>query len=273
MGGEAPRVGRTAGRAFVRRVSRAWRILGTGLAFAWLGLACLLLSVVVFPVLWLLPGRPEQRQIRAQQAIHAAIRGYLRGVQALGVLRVRCRGAERLREPGSLVVANHPTLLDALVLMAYMPQADCVVKQRYYDNFFLGGPARAAGYIPSRSGPEVVEACVERLVRGRSLIIFPEGTRSPVGSLGPLQRGAAHIALRAGRDPLPALITCSPPTLYHGQAWWDVPERRFDLEVVVGEPLRVKEVVGTGTSRGRAVRVLTESLRHYFEQRGGGVQP
>ena len=73
------------------------------------------------------------------------------------------RGVERLREPGILVVANHPTLIDVLVLMSHMPQADCVVKQRYYDHLFLGGTARAAGYIPSRDGPGLIADCVERL--------------------------------------------------------------------------------------------------------------
>lgn len=251
-----------------RRLARASRILRTALGFAWLGLGCLVLSLLVLPLLRLRAGRSDVAEIRAQRAIRGAIRGWLGGLERLGILRVHCNGAERLGEPGMLVVANHPTLLDALVLMAYMPQADCVVKQRYYDNFFLGGPARAAGYIPSRSGPEVVEACVERLVRGRSLIIFPEGTRSPVGALGPFQRGAAHIALRAGRDPLPVMVTCEPPTLYHGQAWWDVPERRFDIGLEVGEPLRVKQLVGADASPGRAARALTAALREHFERRG-----
>jgi 1-acyl-sn-glycerol-3-phosphate acyltransferase len=251
-----------------RGLSRGWRILRTALGFVSLGVACLVLSLVVLPLLCLRAGRRDVAEVRAQKAIRNAIRGWLGALERLGIVRVHCSGAERLGEPGTLVVANHPTLLDALVLMAYMPQADCVVKQRYYDNFFLGGPARAAGYIPSRGGPEVVEACVERLVRGRSLIIFPEGTRSPVGGLGPFQRGAAHIALRAGRDPLPVVVTCEPPTLYHGQAWWDVPERRFDLGLEVGEPLRVKQLVGADASPGRAARALTAALREHFEKRG-----
>jgi 1-acyl-sn-glycerol-3-phosphate acyltransferase len=164
-------------------------------------------------------------------------------------------------------VANHPTLLDALVLMSQMPQADCVVKQRYFDHPFLGGIARSAGYIPSRDGPELVADCVERLVRGRSLMIFPEGTRSPVDELGPFQRGAAHIALRAGRDPLPVAITCDPPTLYRGKPWWDVPERRFDLTLRVGEPLPVKEAVAEHVSRGAAARALTAFMREDLEKR------
>ena len=252
-------------------VSRGWRIARTAFGYFVLGSACLWLTALL-PALGLAPGARERKQMRAQRVTHAHLRGWFRLLHLLGILRIRCSGAERLQRPGILVVANHPTLLDALALMSLMPQADCVVKQRYYDMFLLGGPARAAGYVPSRSGPEVVAACVERLERGRSLIIFPEGTRSPLGGLAPFQRGAAHIALRARRGPVPVAITCSPATLYHGQPWWDVPERRFDLDLRVGEPLAVQNLVTPDRGRGRAARALTEAMRDYLERPATDVE-
>lgn len=268
--GEAGSPERSRGSA-LSRLSWGWMIARTAFGYLVLGGACLWLTFLL-PLLGLAPGARERKQLRAQSVIHAHIRGWFRLLHLLGILRIRSRGAERLRQPGILVVANHPTLLDALVLMSLMPQADCVVKQRYYEMFLLGGPARAAGYIPSRSGPEVVADCVERLERGRSLIIFPEGTRSPLGGLAPFQRGAAHIALRSGRGPLPVAITCNPATLYHGQPWWDVPERRFDLDLMVGEPLEVQNVVTPGRGRGRAARALTQAMRDYLERPASDVQ-
>ncbi|MDJ0846889.1 MAG: lysophospholipid acyltransferase family protein [Myxococcota bacterium] len=249
------------------RLSRVWRAGATGLAFAALGVTSLALGLVLLPSRRVLPGGRERAELRAQKVIHHAARIYLFGARVLGLMRWRCVDAERLREPGTLVVANHPTLLDAVVLMSEMPQADCVVKERYYQHPLLGITARAAGYVPSRDGPGLVADCVERLVRGRSLIIFPEGTRSPLGRLAPFQRGAAHIALRSGRDPVPVAITCEPPALHHGQPWWDVPERPFELTLRVGKPLRAKEVAGEHASVGLAARALTASLREYLEKR------
>ena len=259
QGGTAPREG-----GWSHRASRGWRLLGTAFGFGALGVASLLLAVVVLPALGVLPGTRERKEVRAQRTLHWSIRAYLRVLRLLGVLRVRATGAERLRRPGILVVANHPTLIDALVLVSLMPQADCIVKARYSDHPLFGGVARAAGYIPAGDGVEVVATAVERLVRGRSLIIFPEGTRSPVKGLGPFLRGAAHIALRAGCDPIPVVIRCEPPTLHHGQRWWDVPERRFELNLHVGEPLRVKGAVGDRTSRSQAARALTQSIHDHF---------
>jgi hypothetical protein len=72
--------------------------------------------------------------------------------RALALAKLAHR-AEGLSQRGQLIVANHPTLLDALLLMSPMPQADCVAKERYYRHPFLGSAARGAGYIVSRDGP------------------------------------------------------------------------------------------------------------------------
>jgi 1-acyl-sn-glycerol-3-phosphate acyltransferase len=180
--------------------------------------------------------------------------------------RIHVEGAERLTSPGSLVVANHPTLIDVVALIAYMPQADCVVKQANFDNPFMRGMLRGAGYLPNSAGPKLVEECVRRLRSGRSLVLFPEGTRSPEKGLGRMQRGAAHVALEAGCDLIPVVITCDPPALMKGVPWWIVPDRTFDLRLRVGEPLSLDELVARKESRAIAARALTARLRELFEK-------
>ena len=249
------------------RISRGWRIVRTAIGFAAAAAFSVALWTLVMPLCRLVPGSASQKEIRAQLAIHWFTRVYLRGLRLLRVLRIQLSGAERLREPGTLVVANHPTLIDALVLLSLMPQADCVMKQRYYEDPFLGRAARGAGYITNRDGPGLVAECVERLMRGRSVIIFPEGTRSPANELGAFARGAAHIALRAGRDPVPVAIQCDPPTLHGREAWWEVPSGRFTLSLNVAQPLPVKEAVSDQPNRSRAARALTAALRENIERR------
>lgn len=270
-------------------VSRVWRIFRTGLSFVSLAGYCLALALVIIPLLHLWPGTRAAKEIRAQKAIHLCVRAFMRGLQITRVARIEIEGGERLAKPGQLVVANHPSLLDAFLLITLMPQADCVIKGSHIGHPILGGPARGAGYIPNWSGPGMVEECVARLRQGRSLIVFPEGTRSPVGGLGPFARGAAHIALRSGTDPIPVTIECDPATLYRGKAWWDVPPCRFTLRVRVGEPLSIDSLIaaasregtaggtrgssssdslseGPSLSAGRAARVVTHALRDYFER-------
>ena len=254
-------------RNLVRAIARSWRIVRTGAGFAFAGILCLLLALVVFPIVRLLPGTREEKEIRSQRWVHRAVRAFFGFLEFMHVMKLRCNDAERLKQPGVLVVANHPTLIDALCLMSLMPQADCVVKASHYDNFFLSGPIKGTGYIPNLDGPRLVAQCVERLRAGRSVIVFPEGTRSPAGGLGPFARGAAHVALKSGCDPVPVTIKCDPATLYRGKAWWDVPEGKFEMALVVDEPLVVKDVLQQPIPLPRAARLVTATLRDHFERR------
>lgn len=254
---------------------RLWRQIRTGIAFAAFGGASLVLALAWIPVLRWRSESEEEWQIRTQRAIHTATGRFLAGAQAMGLLRVRIDGAERLEGKGLLVVANHPTLLDAVVLMSRMQQIDCVTNQERFGNPFMRGALRASGYVPNAGGPAVVELCADRLRRGRSLLLFPEGTRSCGGRLGDFRRGAAHIALASGRDLLPVVITCDPPTLAKGQKWYQVPERSFELTLRVGEALQIAEfrrLLESGSSRAQVARRLTAALREHFQKRLAGVR-
>ena len=132
-------------RSLARAAARSWRILRTGASFVIAGLLCLLLTLVIFPIVRLLPGTHEEKEIRSQRWVHRVVRILFGVVALLHVMKLRCNDAERLKQPGVLVVANHPTLIDALCLMSLMPQADCVVKASHYHNAFLSGPIKAAG--------------------------------------------------------------------------------------------------------------------------------
>ena len=214
----------------------------------------------------------DQRERRVQRLIHHAWRGYLRTLRALRLARVNLPDdCEALRRDGVLVVANHPGRMDFGVLQALMPQADLIVKRSYHDHLLLGLASRAAGYQPADAGPELVAACAERLVRGRSLIVFPEGTRSADGGLGAFQRGAARIALEADRDPVPVVIRCDPPSLSRGQHWWETPPD-FEMKVEIGAPLPLKELAGEATTRGQAARAVTAALEAYFRERTSRAQ-
>ena len=249
------------------RIKRIWRIAATGSAFALFGVGGLALAFFAVPILRRLSGSPLERERRTQRLIQRSFHAFMAYMDFVGLSAIRVQGVERLREPGAhLIVANHPTLLDVVVIGSLMPQLDCVVKREAWSNPFMRGIVAAAGYIPNDSGERLVDLCVERIERGGSLLIFPEGTRSPAGGLGSFQRGAAHTALRSGRPLLPVSIRCDPPTLMRGQKWYDVPSRRMQFSIEVGEPIP-SPALGTGEPRGCAARRMTAELRDFFAKR------
>jgi 1-acyl-sn-glycerol-3-phosphate acyltransferase len=251
------------------RISTAWRALRTGVAFAALGLISLWLGAVWLPLRGLWDRRTPEGWRRAQRAIHRAYRLHAGLMKGLGLIEVRFHGFERLSAPGrKLIVANHPSLIDTLLIVSQLPQADCIVGRDYAENFWLRGSVREAEYISNHVGAaEIVRTSVRFLAEDRALLVFPEGTRSPEGGLGRFQRGAAHIALETGLDMLPIYIRVEPPSLMKGQKWYDVPARRPRWTFRVGEPLVAKDYLDGTESSVMAARVLTRALRERFEAR------
>jgi 1-acyl-sn-glycerol-3-phosphate acyltransferase len=208
------------------------------LAFAVFGIGALIVAFVIIPVLRFVPGGQSDPTTRAQAVVHCGFRWFEWFMSLLGLIRVSRIGFERLAGEGPrIVVANHPTLIDVVLLGASLPQADCIVKMATLRNPYLRAVVAAAGYIPNDQGDGLIDACVSRLRAGRTLLMFPEGTRSPRGELGRIQRGAAHVALRSGVSLLPVVITCDPPTLMKGQAWHQVPDRTVHLVLAAQRPI------------------------------------
>ena len=209
------------------------------------GLGAMVIDVLILPVLRLVSWRRGNLQRRMQLLIHHAFRLFAWFMTTIGLIRVTWVGRERLRERPILVVANHPTLLDVVFLVAHMPQADCIVKTAAERHPLLRRLVKGAGYIPNDRPEPLIAAGTESLRQGRSLLLFPEGTRSPEGRLGVFRRGAARIALRSGRDLVPVVITCSPPTLREGRHHGATSSVAAHVTLTVKKPIRV----GTMTPR------------------------
>jgi 1-acyl-sn-glycerol-3-phosphate acyltransferase len=113
---------------------------------------------------------------------------------------------------GTVVVANHPTLMDAFYLLGLVPDAVCIIKHSLQRNLLLGPTLRLCGFIANEAGPDLVREAGAALAEGCNLIIFPEGTRNR-GTLQPFKPGFALIATRF-RVPVQTVhLSCEPPFL------------------------------------------------------------
>ncbi len=245
-------------------LGRCWRVCATGLSFTVFGVGGLLLRVLVFPLLQLTVRARARRVTLAREIIRLSFRGFVGLMRGLGVLRYELVGIERLERGGLLILANHPTLIDTVFLMAFVRRADCIVKSALWNNAFTSGPVRAAGYISNDSGTALVDACIASLRAGNNLIIFPEGTRTPAGGAIVFKRGAANIAVRGARAVTPVMIGCHPPTLGKGVPWWRVPARLARFRIEVKEDIDIERFIGADTTEVMAVRHLTDHLQRLF---------
>jgi len=250
------------------RLHFAWRWFATGLSFAVFGIGSLLLGVVIMPLVVNLV-RNEERRVRWSRLIVGnAMRFFRFFMSTVGVLRYRITGMEYIR-PGHayLIVANHPSLIDVVFLLAMFPTADCVIKQELRENFWTRHLMKGVGYISNRNPEQWLDDCTARLQEGHSLILFPEGTRTVPGLPLNFKAGAAAVAVRAGADCLPILISCTPTTLTKAERWYDVPNRRVFMSIRVQPPLAIADIIPAGTDRREAGRAFNTYLAEYFTAR------
>jgi 1-acyl-sn-glycerol-3-phosphate acyltransferase len=248
-------------------IGRYWRMLATGFCFLTFTSGSLCLSCGFLPLLALATRDKDALRRRTRYCVQAFFRYMTWLIEATGCMRLRVEGVEKLRNAGGvLIFANHPTLIDVVVLMGLIPQANCVIKSALFRKLALGRTLRSAGYVENGEPGVLVADCCRSMEEGRPLIIFPEGTRTTPGAPLSFQRGPAHLLLASRRAFLPVVIRCRPDALLKGQPWYHVPERRFELELKVLEPASANswETIVVGEPRPLAVRNLTRHLEQYF---------
>jgi 1-acyl-sn-glycerol-3-phosphate acyltransferase len=249
----------------IDRLERLWRALATGFSFAVFFGGGALAALTLFPTLGLLTAGHADQHLVTRRAIHRLFRAYLALLQWLRVLELEFNGTRSLgRLEGCVIVANHPTLLDVVLLMALTPRVQCIVKHQLWSSRYLGGVVRHAGYIRNDLEPdEFLRACRTSMQDGCNLIIFPEGTRSLPGEPMRFQRGAANIALATGANIQTVFIRCSPLFLTKSDRWWRVPPSRPRFSVTVGNVLEIGRLTA-GLSRPLAARAVMNELETYY---------
>jgi 1-acyl-sn-glycerol-3-phosphate acyltransferase len=241
------------------------RLLATAAAFTLFGLGGLVLRFVLFPPLKLIYRDAELRKRKARLLIHYAFKGFIGFMRITGIYTYSMRGEELLWRPGQLVLANHPSLIDVVFLISRIPNANCIVKASLFRNPFMQGAVTTAGYIPNDDPEKIIELASESLLRGESVVLFPEGTRSVPGQSPRYQRGAAYMSLRTKIAPTLVNISCDPPMLMKNIPWYSIPKSRphFTFSVTRGEKIiELQDAQETPL----AARIITKQLKTYFTE-------
>jgi 1-acyl-sn-glycerol-3-phosphate acyltransferase len=174
---------------------------------------------------------------------------------------VRVEGREKIRPEATYVmVANHQSLLDILVMFRLFNHYKWVSKVENFRLPFVGWNMRLNRYIELRRGDkesiaEMMEACAVALGEGNSVMMFPEGTRSPDGKLKDFKHGAFTLALENECALLPIVLDGTANAL---------PKRGFVLQGRHPITLRVLDEIPHEKFRGQSVEALTEDVRQIF---------
>lgn len=242
-----------------------WRIFAAGVSFLLFGIGGLILGYVIFPLVSWVSSSPDLGVRRCRKMVQLAFQGFVWFMKSMGVLTWEVEGREYLETPGQLVVANHPSLIDIVFIIAMIPNACCIVKPALYRNPFTRGPVSRAAYIASDTPQMLVENCVSNLAEGASLVVFPEGTRSVRDQSLRFRRGAAYVQLEARCPVALAVVGSVPHYLAKHEKWYQVPATRphFKLKFKKGPQGDVEKLYDEPAVDART---LTRRWLDYFEK-------
>ncbi|KXG77809.1 1-acyl-sn-glycerol-3-phosphate acyltransferase [Fervidicola ferrireducens] len=170
------------------------------------------------------------------------------------------------KEGPLIVVSNHQSILDPLVIMAYIPRKLRFLAAAYL--FKIPGLnilLRLYGAIPvndtERGDISSLKKALRILKGGGAVALFPEGGVSPDGKLRPFKQGFAYLALKSGAAVLPVAVKGTTDVLPVGRYF----PKRGRIELKVGEPISVgkKDRISSADEEwlGEVSKMVEESVR------------
>jgi 1-acyl-sn-glycerol-3-phosphate acyltransferase len=185
----------------------------------------------------------------------AAVRCIGRSMFAAVGIRISSKGLDRIPRRNAMVVFNHSSYVDALVLAAILPGEPAIVAKRELASQFVAGPLLRRLGIPFVERYDVsgsladALALVEFARQGRLVVFFPEGTFTRRAGLSAFFLGAFRVAADANLPVLPGGIRGT-RTVLRGEQWFP---RRADISVEIAEP-----VMPTGNDFASVLRLRNE---------------
>lgn len=249
-------------------INYIWRLLATGFCFAMFSFGGLLVSIFVCPLQVLCYRDKLIRKQKALKMVHYLFRMFVWLLQASGAAKFFVEEREKKALAalnGHIIMANHPSLIDVVVLISLVPNADCVVKASLFRNPFIRSVLKNTDYIRNDTVEGLIDGCNRSLSQGNNIIIFPEGTRTEPKQKLKFQRGAANIALRCNVPITTVLIEVEPTTLTKADKWYNIPHKRveFTLKLAKKQPFFERE---TGLAMSKMSRQLTTVLEQHFTE-------
>ena len=157
-------------------------------------------------------------------------------------MQVEIQGIENIPSDEPVIfISNHQSMMDIKLSLAFIPvNFSFISKDTVFHIPILGAYMTASGHIPiqrteDRKAYATLLTAINKLTAKKSLVVFPEGTRSEDGKLGTFKRGISLIILKSGRRVVPMAI-CGSNQFMPKRGWLSYPEKRY-VKICFGKPL------------------------------------
>lgn len=228
-----------------------WRLYEVGVMAFGLGLLATicLLSIPLFLLLYIVLPRRWHMPV-SRRVIRYGFHAYLRVLHWTCLIRTDARALAALGQDKSLIViANHPSLLDAVILLSCLPNATCVLKASLLHNPLYGVGARMAGYVSNEAPRQMIEDASRELQAGAHLILFPEGGRSREFPLSPFSSACILLSKKSQVPMQTVILEFSTP--YLGKHWglFTPPILPLNIRARLGRRFDPPEITGQALAK------------------------
>ena len=232
---------------------------GFTLAYVLFALGCVAALVAAAWLRWF-ERDPGKRVARLRSTVSMLCRWYLEYHSALGLISVEYTDQRRLG-PG-LIVANHPSLVDALWILATQPHICCVLKGDLQESWLFRALVEQLNYVSNRDPEQLLSEGSRRLRAGETLLVFAEATRTTPQTMPRFRLGAAELVVRSGAAIHPVVIHKRGSYLSKSRAWHQFPSHRLIWQIDFAPS--IQPAVGGDPRRAR--RRITADLQCYFHR-------
>ncbi len=174
----------------------------TALFISMFGIGGLILGITVIPLVLIFSRKNAIAILRASWIF------FVKALEFFRLIKLEKKNIES-NQKGVVIVANHPSLLDIVLLIASYKNSICIVKKSLSHNFFLHFIVNHIFIVSNEFDISIIDDASKAISQGINVIIFPEGTRSD-NPKKKVRMGAACIAIHANCPIVPVKITCNP---------------------------------------------------------------
>jgi 1-acyl-sn-glycerol-3-phosphate acyltransferase len=183
-----------------------YRVFIKWLSFFLFGLGTLILAFLIFPPMKLVFHPREKFKKYCRRFVSVSMRFFVFLMRGMRALDLEAGSRDLYRDLSSkIIVANHPSILDVVMLLSLIPNADCIVGSHLKHNIVRWVICQLY-ILNSLDFEDISRASTESLSQGNCIIIFPEGTRTPRSGKIILKKGAARLSLSSGCGVIPVHI-------------------------------------------------------------------
>lgn len=184
---------------------------------------------------------------------------YLNLLQRWGIIEISYVGFMEVASwEGCIIAPNHPSIIDAILMVLLLPRLDCVMNAKLLRNPITAGAVQLCDFIHNDALLSMTKTCKQRLSERANILIFPEGTRTKSPPLNPIHPIYALVACCSSAPIRTILITCDSEYFGHRFSYFRPARCPMRFRVTAGKVFHPDDFADP--------RKLSKEIERYFHE-------